>query len=176
MGSKNQELTGTRQLGKKIAEVGAGGLALGIILGFLGISGSLSNVLTIGGLAVALVGLIMWKLRRGETDMSEGAVTLRDTQDADGVRRLTAALRGGDLVIEGWDHGEGVERVFGYREYEWVWTVKAEDVPRLREALGDPPDLTSALRGRFSGGAAAELGPFLDSRGIPYETWSRIGD
>ena len=71
---------------------------------------------------------------------------------------------------------DGVERVFGYREYEWVWTVKARDVPRLREALGDPPVLTEALLGKFRGDAAADLGPFLDSKGIPYETWSRVGD
>ena len=64
MGNKNQELTGSQQRGKKIAEIGAGGIALGIILGFLGISGSLSNALTFGGLAVALVGLVMWRLLR----------------------------------------------------------------------------------------------------------------
>jgi hypothetical protein len=108
--------------------------------------------------------------------MTEGLVTLRDTQDADGARRLTARLQEGDLVIEGWDHGDGVERIFGYREYEWVWTVKAGDVPELRRALGDPPDLTAALLGRFSGEAAAELGSFLEAKGIPYETWSRTGD
>lgn len=108
--------------------------------------------------------------------MFEGCVTLRDTEDADGVRRLTAALEGGDLVIEGWDHGAGVERIFGYREYEWVWTVKADHVPRLRAALGDPPDLTAALLLRFGGEAAADLQPFLESEGIPYEAWSRTGD
>ena len=108
--------------------------------------------------------------------MFEESVTLRDTQDADGVRRLTARLERGDLVIEGRDYGAGVERIFGYREYEWVWTVKASDVPKLRQVLGDPPDLTAALHRQFSGQAAAELQPFLDSKGIPYEAWSRIGD
>jgi hypothetical protein len=106
----------------------------------------------------------------------EGPVTLRDVQDADGARRLTAALHDGNLVIEGWDHGDGVERIFGYREYEWVWTVKAGDVAKLRAALDDAPDLTEALAGRFSGEAAADLGPFLDAEGIPYEVWSRNGD
>lgn len=106
----------------------------------------------------------------------EGPVTLRETQDADGVRRLSAKLQDGNLVIEGWDHGDGVERIFGYREYEWVWTVKAGDVARLRAALGDGPDLTGALAARFSGEAAADLGPFLDAEGIPYEVWSRHGD
>ena len=108
--------------------------------------------------------------------MLDEPVTLRDTQDADGTRLLTAALEGGELVIEGRDYGAGVERIFGYREYEWVWRVKARDVPRLREALGDPPDLTAALHRKFSGEAAAELKSFLDSKEIPYEAWSRIGD
>ena len=108
--------------------------------------------------------------------MFEGPVTLRDTQDADGVRRLTAALENGDLVIEGRDYGKGVERIFGYSEYEWVWTVRAADVPRLRRALGDPPDLTEALVRRFGGDASADLQPFLASEGIAYEAWSRIGD
>ena len=108
--------------------------------------------------------------------MFEALVTLRNSQSADGIRRLTAALEEGALVIEGWDHGDGVERHLGHREYEWTWTVKASEVPKLRQALGNPPDLTEALRDRFSGEAAAELGPFLDSKSIPYETWSRIGD
>lgn len=108
--------------------------------------------------------------------MAEGIVTLRDTQDADGVRRLTARLEGGNLVIEGRDYGAGVERIFGYPEYEWVWTIKAGDLPTLRAALEDPPDLTEALRARFSGEAAAQLQTFLDSENIPYEAWSRIGD
>ena len=43
---------------------GAGGLALGIILGILGISGSLSAFLTYAGLAVAVVGVVMWRLMR----------------------------------------------------------------------------------------------------------------
>ncbi len=62
------------------------------------------------------------------------------------------------------------------KTYEWVWTVKAGNVPKLREALGNPPDLTEALLGRFSGKAAAELWPFLCAKGIPCETWSRVGD
>ena len=108
--------------------------------------------------------------------MPEGLVTLRDTQDADGTRRLTAALKGGDLVIEGRDHGAGVQRAFGYPEYEWVWKVEAGNVRKLREVLGDPPDLTAALFEEFSGEAAADLKTFLDSQGIPYEAWSRVGD
>lgn len=108
--------------------------------------------------------------------MPEGPVTLRDSHDADGTRRLTASFKGEDLVFEGLDSGDGVERFFGYREYEWVWTVKAGDVPVLRRALGDPPDLTAALERRFGGEAAAELKPFLDSQGVPYEAWSRVGD
>jgi len=51
-------------------------------------------------------------------------VVLRDVKDSDGSRLLEATLTSeGDLVIEGWDFGAGVERIFGVREYEWVWTI-----------------------------------------------------
>ena len=55
MGKQKKELTAKQQRGKKIAEIGVGGLALGIIVGLLGISGSLSDILTYAGLAVALL-------------------------------------------------------------------------------------------------------------------------
>lgn len=82
----------------------------------------------------------------------------------------------GDLVIDGWDFGDGVERALGVREYEWTWTVRALHVPRLLQALNTPGDVLSALEQRFSGDAAAELGTFLESQGIPSERWSRYGD
>jgi hypothetical protein len=89
-------------------------------------------------------------------------VVLRDVKDADGSRLLQASLAsGGDIVIEGRDYGAGVERVFGVREYEWAWTIPAASVEDLRHALPASGDVLSALRDRFSGENAAELGAFL---------------
>ncbi len=104
-------------------------------------------------------------------------VILRDTSDADGTRHLSAALTpAGDLVIEGRDFGDGVERLLCAREYEWIWTVRAPDLPALAAALGVTTDILAALSARFSGDRAAGLKAFLDARDIPHEVWSRTGD
>lgn len=104
-------------------------------------------------------------------------IVLRDTRDADGSRRLTARLdRNGDLLIEGQDLGDGVERAFGVREYEWTWTVAAADLSTLRAALGIDDDLLPALQRRFGGTAAGGLGRFLEAHAITYSGWSRTGD
>ena len=109
--------------------------------------------------------------------MTTSHVVLRDVKDADGSRLLQASLTpGGDIVIEGWDFGAGVERVFGVREYEWVWTILAASVEALLRALQATGDALSALRDRFSGENASELGAFLESHGIATERWSRLGD
>jgi hypothetical protein len=106
-------------------------------------------------------------------------VTLRDFRDADGPRHLWARMTPeGDVVIEGQDLGDGVEKVFGagIREYEWVWTVRAPHVPALLAALGAGDDVLAALRARFSDERASGLRPFLDQHGIPVDAWSRVGD
>jgi hypothetical protein len=168
---------GNAKLGKRIATVGIAIFAVSIFLAIAGTEvATINNILQIGGIGLAVIGLVLWRILPGETAVFEGPVTLRETQDADGIRRLTALLVEGDLEIQGWDYGPGVERIFGYREYEWVRTIKASDVPRLREALGNPPDLTEALRRKFNGKTADELQTFLDSKGIPYDSWTRIGD
>ena len=109
--------------------------------------------------------------------MTTSHVVLRDVKDADGSRLLQASLTpGGDIVIEGWDFGAGVERVFGVREYEWVWTIPAASVGALLHALQATSDVLTALKDRFSGENAAELGAFLEAHGIETDRWSRVGD
>ena len=104
-------------------------------------------------------------------------VVLRDVKDPDGSRLLEATLTSeGDLVIEGWDFGAGVERIFGVREYEWVWTIPAASVGPLLHALQATGDVLSALKDRFSAENASELGVFLESHGIATDRWSRLGD
>lgn len=105
------------------------------------------------------------------------AVVLRDSEDAEGTRLLEAFLSSdGDILIQGRDYGDGVEKVLGVREYEWAWTIPAGQVPALLRALEADDDVLSALQRRFSGNDAAHLGQFLDAHGIATEKWSRLGD
>jgi hypothetical protein len=107
------------------------------------------------------------------------STTLRDSHDELGSRYLAASLSAdGTLTIEGQDHGDGVEQVFGpgNREYEWTWKIESKDVVLLKSALRSDDDVLVALAEQFSNDAAAGLKPFLDEHGIPHECWSRIGD
>lgn len=118
--------------------------------------------------------------QKGESPMTkERSVVLRDTRDEDGTRYLEARIEeNGDLTIQGQDLGAGVESYFGpgTREYEWCWTIRSPDLPRLREALKAGEDVLAALHARFSGDAAAGLSSFLKEEQVPYESWSRVGD
>ncbi len=104
-------------------------------------------------------------------------VILRNVNDSDGSRLLEASInRNGEVVIEGRDYGDGVERIFGVREYEWIWTIPAAEVPVLLRALDASGDVLSAISHRFSGERAADIGPFLEANGVATERWSRLGD
>lgn len=105
------------------------------------------------------------------------SIVLRDTSDAEGSRYLDVSIKpNGDLVIKGQDLGPGVEAFFGFTEYEWVWSIAAEDCEKLRVALGMETNLLAALGERFSGDSAGDLQEFLELHDIHYEAWSRMGD
>src|SRR5215207_7862885 len=109
--------------------------------------------------------------------MNRAHVVLRRIKDADGSRLLEASLtNAGDVLIEGWDFGDGVERALGVREYEWAWTIPAASVPALLRALAVTDNVLAALEMRFSGDNAALLDSFLAAHGIPTQRWSRMGD
>ena len=111
--------------------------------------------------------------RRFLREMTIKSIVLRHSRG----RHLKASINAkGDLVIEGQDLGSEVEGILGYSEYEWAWTISANDCDRLRAALGAKSDLLSALGERFSGENAADLQSFLESEGIEFEAWGRIGD
>src|SRR5262245_57335367 len=109
--------------------------------------------------------------------MGQPSIVLR-AERTDGDSRYLGARysENGDLLIEGQDLGEGVRAIFGYIEYEWAWTIKAADLPRLAAALGSDSNLLDALKTRFSGDAAGELESFLKKHEIPCAFWNRIGD
>lgn len=109
--------------------------------------------------------------------MNTTHVVLRQVKDADGSRLLEASVTAnGDVLIAGCDFGEGVERVFGVREYEWAWTIPSASLPSVLHALGATGNVLIALKERFSGDKATLLGPFLEANEIPTERWSRLGD
>ncbi len=116
----------------------------------------------------------------GGHDVNKRKVVLRNTRGADDWRYLSASLsENGTLLIEGQDLGSGVEAHFGRgeREYEWAWTIRPQDVPKLALALGvKTEDVLEGLAAEFSGDAAAGLKLFLDAGSIPHEVWSRVGD
>ena len=104
-------------------------------------------------------------------------VLLRDERSKSDRRFLTARHeRNGDLVFEGQDVGEGVKAFWGYTEYEWTWTVKAHDVPKLMLALNVRRRLLTEIKRRFSGANASDVETFLKESASPYLTWSRVGD
>jgi hypothetical protein len=113
----------------------------------------------------------------GGEQMNTTHVVLRRVKDADGSRLLEASLTvEGSVLITGTDLGDGVERLFGVREYEWAWTIPSAAVPALLHALGATDNVLSALEARFSGDNAALLGSFLEAHEIPTNRWSRLGD
>ena len=104
-------------------------------------------------------------------------VVLRRIKDAGGLRLLEASVTDeGDVRIEGYDLGDGVERALGVREYEWTWTIPAASVPDLLRALEASGNVLLALEAKFSGDNAALLDSFLEKHGIPTKRWSRLGD
>lgn len=49
--------------GEKIATLGATMFALSIVLAFVGVSGAMfHNIMQLGGIVLAIVGLVMWKV------------------------------------------------------------------------------------------------------------------
>lgn len=110
--------------------------------------------------------------------MKTKTVILRNLQDKDGTRNLTAAINEqGDLLIHGIDAGPGVEQIFGFPEYEWIWTIKAAELPKLNRALGkDSPQANTLdlLKEQFSDERAANILEFFQQHQIIYESWSRI--
>jgi hypothetical protein len=105
------------------------------------------------------------------------SVILRNEIQKKNSRYLTASFhRDGDLVIEGQDLGKDVESIFGCSEYEWVWTIRAINIPTLKKALENPDDILLSLKTKFSDENAADLLSFLNDNEIVFESCSRLGD
>lgn len=124
-----------------------------------------------------MLNTLLARLRKALRPKAQTRAILRNERAEGDLRYLGATYSSeGNLVIEGQDLGNAVEAAFGYREYEWAWTIARADLPKLAAALDTRTDLMAALEHRFSGPAAAQLAAFLQEHNIPHTGWSRIGD
>ena len=90
-------------------------------------------------------------------------LTLRAELDSDGALRIL-----------GQDLGPVTHMMSDDGEYEWGYTVAAENVPALLIALGGEPanDVIDLLEQRWSGGNVGGLESTIRASGVPYEFWS----
>jgi len=108
-------------------------------------------------------------------------VVLRDERDGQERRSLVAYVNPDNgLTIDGQDLGPSVEQWFGegIREYEWMRTVDADEVPRLVELLGGPPgaNVLDALEAWLPSHAATDLEKLIDEHELRGTVWRRTGD
>lgn len=99
-----------------------------------------------------------------------------DLHDADGLMWRAVTLSGDGLAIVGHDLGEGVERAFGCREYEFERHLPVDEVSTLRGLLGlsVSDDLLAELVERFP--STHQLETFVTAHGLGADFWSRSGD
>tara|TARA_R110000787_G_scaffold47962_3_gene115922 strand:- start:422 stop:763 length:342 start_codon:yes stop_codon:yes gene_type:complete len=110
-------------------------------------------------------------------ELKKKKIILREQRHAGDYRYLGAEIKdNGDLVFEGQDLGTTVENVFGHREYEWYWTIKASDIAKFQDAIGSQDNILKLLQKHFTNDKAAGLSQFMQAHNIPFESWSRIGD
>jgi hypothetical protein len=104
--------------------------------------------------------------------MTRRSVSLQDEHRQDGSRLSLDASLGSDgsLQITGQDLGPVTNMIGHDGEYEYFYTIAAEDVPALVVALGAQPgaDVLDLLEQRWSGDNAYNLGRAIRSSGVGY--------
>ena len=110
-------------------------------------------------------------------DFAVPKIVLRDEKTEGDARRLTVYDHEGGVRLDGWDYGDLVEKYQGGREYEWLVTVAARDVPALVAALGGTSgeDVFEVIR-RTCTTDPNHLFSVIVDRNIPHEWWHRVGD
>ena len=100
------------------------------------------------------------------------SVELQNEHREDGSwLNIDASLeRDGVLRIIGQDLGPVAEAISPDGEYEWFYTIAAQDVPALVVALGGQPgtDVIDLLEQRWTGDAAYNLDGAIRSSGVKY--------
>ncbi len=107
----------------------------------------------------------------------DGNITMRVDKRPDLSSYLDAKVnRRGDLILEGQDLGEYVERMLGSDGYEYSKTYKRSVLRSVLEALDENPDadIMDVITARWCGTEASfELERRLDDAGISCKAWSR---
>ena len=104
-------------------------------------------------------------------------IVLREDRNEDGYYYLAIRYsENGDLLIEGQDLGPRAKEVFDCIEYQWLWTIKRENLELLKSRLSLPGGLLKSLKRLFAEENATNLYEFLCENDIPFEKWSRTGD
>ncbi len=108
---------------------------------------------------------------------NKNSIILRKENTPGDYRFLDAEIKAnGDLVFNGQDIGSGVESIFGYREYEWCWTIQKKYIQQFINTINEKGEILDLLEKNFSNERAAELHGFLKKNNIPFGFWSRVGD
>jgi hypothetical protein len=95
-----------------------------------------------------------------------------------GIRvTVEAYFDGENLVIEGYDIGDTVEKYWGDSDYEYSTTVFAAEVVKLYPLFiireGDKEGLLKAIAGKYNDNSCySNFRAFLDLNGIRYESFS----
>ena len=109
----------------------------------------------------------------------EDSIDLYSFENEDIRISIVARFENEDLIIDGYDIGKSVKNYWGDSDYEYMITVKKEDIQSLYTALnietGNKASLLKALAKRFHGNHCfSEIREFLDLNNIKCEGFSWI--
>ena len=103
-------------------------------------------------------------------------IVLKKERNQSGSSFLDAEIKGnGDLVFEGQDLGRSGEGL-AFFEYEYAWTVKADDLNAFKNAIGGKGNILKLLKKNFSNEKAGGIQEFMTNNNIPFESWARFED
>ncbi len=100
------------------------------------------------------------------------SVTLLDEcrADSSSLHLIAVLERSGDLRLEGQDLGPVTAPISPDGEYEYFYTIRADDVPALVTALGGAPsdNILDLLEQRWADQHSYQLGRTIRDSGVPF--------
>ena len=106
------------------------------------------------------------------------SIVLYDFKSDNIHSNIVARFENDNLLIDGYDIGKLVEEIHGNAGYEYVLTIKAENIPALGNLFpwydGTQQSLLNQLAMQFKGSECfSDIEKFLTEKGVPFErfTW-----